>query len=312
MLERIENFFISWRFPSFMISTLALSWILVMVMAFVPVTDSAWGSFAEDFKVWCFGYDPETGSMQWIYLAMFTINPMMLGIVVLFVWIEPLREVYENPAITLKYASTAFLLVVSIGASFLLTYEVPSEENFEFRPDELRIALSPPEFELINQHNELVSLSDHQGEVVILTSVYASCADTCPMILDQVKRVLEDLTPKEQEEVVLMAITMQPEKDTPELLKRVAGFYRLNNFNSHLLTGEPLNVNKVLDLLNVSRFKETDSGEINHANLFYIIDRNGKIAYRFTLGEKQEEWMGQAIRVLIREEKPEELTEILE
>lgn len=312
MLERIEYFFTSWRFPSFMICTLGLSWILVMLMAFVPVTDSVWGAFAEDFKVWCFGYDPETGSMQWIYLAMFTINPIMLVMVILFVWIEPLREVYSNPAITLKYASTAFLLVASIGASFLLMFEVPSEENLEFQPDVLRIALTPPEFELINQYEDLISLSDHHGDVVVLTSIYASCADTCPMILDQVKRVLEDLTPKEQKEVVLMAITMQPERDTPELLKRVAGFYRLNNFNSHFLTGEPQNVNKALDLLNVSRFKETDSGEISHANLFYIIDRNGKIAYRFTIGEKQEEWMGQAIRILIGEEKPEELTEALE
>jgi cytochrome oxidase Cu insertion factor (SCO1/SenC/PrrC family) len=38
--------------------------------------------------------------------------------------------------------------------------------------------------------------------------------------------------------VVLMAITMQPEKDTPELLSQIARFYRLDEYNAHLLTGD--------------------------------------------------------------------------
>jgi protein SCO1 len=70
-------------------------------------------------------------------------------------------------------------------------YEVPGEEDFEFRADALRVSLTPPEFNLINHKEEQVSLEDYEGRVVILTSVYASCADTCPMILDQVKRTLE-------------------------------------------------------------------------------------------------------------------------
>jgi len=312
MIEQIENFFTSWRFPSFMISTLFLSWIMIMVMAFVPVTDSTWGAFAEDFKVWCFGYDPETGTMQWIYLAMFTFNPLMLVIVILFVWIEPLKEVYAKPTIITRYAVSSFAMVMVIGASFLLMYDVPAEENFEFRPDSLRIALTPPSFELINQNEEKVRLDDYRGDVVVLTSVYATCADTCPMILDQVKRVLDRLNPDDRDEVVLMAITMQPERDTPDLLKRVAGFYQLDNPNSHMLTGDPATVDNVLDKLNVSRYRDAETGVMDHVNLFYIIDREGKIAFRFTLGKKQEEWMTEALKLLIHEESPDVLTEILE
>lgn len=309
MLDRIENYFTSWRFPSFMLTTMFFSWILIMVMAFVPVTDSTWGAFAEDFKVWCFGYDPETGSLQWIYLFMFTINPLILSIVILFVWAEPLQEVYSNPIKISKQASMAFLLVTSLSASFLLMYEAPAEEQLEFQPNALRVSLTPPVFNLVNHTKEQVSLADFKGKVVILTSVYASCTDTCPMILDQVKKTLDDLTPEEREEVVLLAITMQPEKDTPELLSQVARHYRLDQYNGQLLTGDVEYVNSVLDKLNVSRFKRKNSTDIDHANLFLVVDRQGTIAYRFTLGEIQQDWMTQALRILISEQEPERFTE---
>jgi len=312
MLESIENYFISWRFPSFMLTTMFFSWALIMFMAFVPVTDSTWGAFAEDFKVWCFGYDPETGSLQWIYLFMFTINPLILAIVILFVWAEPLRDVYSAPKKIANQASMAFFLVISLSASFLLMYEAPGDEQLEFRPDSLRIALNPPEFNLINQNEEQVTLADFKGSVVILTSVYASCSDTCPMILDQVKKTLDNLTPDERDDVVLMAITMQPEKDTPELLSQVARFYRLDQYNAHLLTGEVDYVNSVLDKLNVSRFKREDSSDIDHANLFLVIDRDGSIAYRFTLGERQLDWMTQALQILVSEQLPDRFTETVE
>lgn len=310
MLKRIENFFISWRFPSFMLAALFFSWVLIMVMVFMPVTDTAWGAFAEDFKVWCFGYDPATGSIQWIYPIVFTINPLMLSAVILFVWGEPLKKVYSRPAIIKKHVSMALVLVASVAGSFLMMYDAPDKEDLAFSPDALRVALTPPEFKLINQNEEEVRLSDFEDKVVILTSIYASCANTCPMILEQAKQTMENLTPGERDEVVLIAITMQPEVDTPHLLNQVADYRKLNQYNTHMLTGEVDYVNEILDKLKVSRYEMGDSGNIDHANIFLVIDRKGKIAYRFSLGDIQQEWMTKAIKILIKEEKPEQLTEV--
>jgi protein SCO1 len=308
MLDRVENYFTSWQFPVFMLYTLLLSWIFIVIMAFVPVTDSAWGAFAEDFKVWCFGYDPATGKMQWIYLIMFTVNPLILALVILFVWQEPLQKVWNAFSITRNQFSLSSILVIAVIASFLMMFEVP-EENLEFQPDVLRTSHTAPEFTLINQHNEEVSLADFEGRVVILTSVYASCADTCPMILEQARNVLDTLTARQQEDVVLLAITMQPEKDTPELLSQVARFYRLDNYNAHLLTGDPGKINALLDRLNVSRYERADSADLDHANLFMILDREGSIAYRFTIGKIQQQWMAEALKLLVDEPKPERLTD---
>jgi len=310
MLKRIENYFISWRFPSFMLVALFFSWVLIMTMVFVPVTDTVWGAFAEDFKVWCFGYDPATGSIQWIYPIVFTINPLILSAVILFVWAEPLKKVYSSPTIIKKHASLALVLVASVAGSFLLRYDAPDKEDPAFRPDALRVALTPPEFKLTNHKKKEVSLSDFEDKVVVLTSIYASCVNTCPMILEQAKQTMASLAPEERDDVVLIAITMQPEKDTPHLLNQVADYRKLNQYNTQLLTGETDYVNDVLDKLRVSRYKMGDSDNINHTNIFLVIDRKGKIAYRFSLGKIQQEWMTEALRILIREIEPEELTEV--
>ena len=67
------------------------------------------------------------------------------------------------------------------------------------------------------------------------------------------------------------------------------------------LTGPAKDVNGVLDRLQIARKKDPHSGVIDHANLFIVLDRNGTVAYRFTLGERQERWLGQALKLLVRE-----------
>jgi len=308
--DQMEQFFNTWRFPVFMLATLGISWVLIMFMAWVPVSDSQWGAFAEDFKVWCFGYDPETGSIQWIYLVMFTGNPLMLAVIISYVWNEPLKELWvQGPVLAKGYVNAAAVLVLLTSISFYWSYDAISEEGPEFRAEVLRTNHELPSFTLVNEHEEQVSLVDYRGQVILLTSIYASCADTCPLILDQAKSVLDGLTQTQRSKVVLMAVTMQPEKDTPELLKRVAGFYRLEEYNSHMLTGEPEYVHRLLDHLDVARYLNTETGEIGHANLFMIIDRQGKIAFRFTLGDRQADWMIEAIQLLI-EEDPGVITEL--
>lgn len=295
-----------------MLITLGLFWILIMSMAFMPVPDNAWGAFAEDFKVWCFGYDPETGTLEMMYLVMFTMNPVMLSVVIWFVWQEPLNKVWSNPILVKPYALSSLLLVVTIGFSFLLMYKPPAEEVQAFRPDALRTSLNPPDFTLINSEEKPVSLNDYKDKVVLLTSIYTSCSDTCPMILDQAKNVLDELEESEREDIILMAITMQPEKDTPELLNRVAGYYRLDQYNYEMLTGNPEDVHRVLDYIGIARKTDEVTGEISHVNLFLLIGRDGKIAFRFSLGDNQKEWMAEAARLLINEDLPERITEAYE
>jgi cytochrome oxidase Cu insertion factor (SCO1/SenC/PrrC family) len=54
--------------------------------------------------------------------------------------------------------------------------------------------------------------------------------------------------------------------------------------------------------LQIARERNPQTGMIDHANLFIVLDRKGTIAYRFTLGEHQEHWLARALQLLTREQ----------
>lgn len=304
----VELYFTSWRFPVFMLISMFMFWVLIMFLALMPTGESAWGAFAEDFKRWCFAYDPATGSMEWIYVIMYTVNPLILAVVIVFVWYEQLKEVWMSPSAMKSQIYSSLGLVLAVTISFIMMYERPNQAEYIFRPDAIRVSVEPYDFELVNDREEIIHLSDLQGRVVLLTSFYTSCAETCPLIVQQVKSVLDSLSASERADVSFVAITMMPEKDTPDLLHKVAGFYRMDAYNYDFLTGEPEYVNSVLDKLGFARRFNEETGMIDHANLFLVLDRSGKIAFRFTLGEQQQDWMTQALRLLVQEQTPLVLT----
>jgi cytochrome oxidase Cu insertion factor (SCO1/SenC/PrrC family) len=53
--------------------------------------------------------------------------------------------------------------------------------------------------------------------------------------------------------------------------------------------------------MSVARRRDGVSGVIDHTNLFLLVDRQGKLAYRFSLGPRQERWLGSALRLLLEE-----------
>ena len=57
------------RAPAFMLELVLLYKALLIAILLIPNSSSALGSFAEEFKIWCFGYDPATGRMQSAYVV---------------------------------------------------------------------------------------------------------------------------------------------------------------------------------------------------------------------------------------------------
>ena len=55
----------------------------------------------------------------------------------------------------------------------------------------------------------------------------------------------------------------------------------------NLVTGEADEVERVLDDMGVARQRDPETGIIDHASLFILVDRDGKVAYRLGLGERQ-------------------------
>ncbi len=272
----------------------------------IPESAGLAAQFAEDFKVWCFGYDPATGELEWGYVWMLFIQPILLIGITLLVWWRPLQEARSVSSTRFgPYIGISFLIACGLGLGLVSIgdFDKLSATGAPTFPGErIRTHHIPLPFTLVNQDGREINPIQSE-KVVLITGVYASCGYTCPLILAQTKRVLDKLSEAEKEELLIVAITLDPDRDTPEVLKAMTEAQRLTSPLFNAVTGNPDNVNEILDRYGFARTRDPETGIIDHTNLFILIDRAGKIAFRFSLGEIQEDWLEKALHLVIAEDK---------
>lgn len=156
----------------------------------------------------------------------------------------------------------------------------------------IKQSLSDKEFNLVDQDSSSVSFpNNYQGNVMLVGYVYTHCPDICPMITYNMRDVQRALTG--QEEFMLVSITFDPDRDTPEILADYAENFRLNQKNWRLLTGDKSNVMPLLEELNIitvktpTRFTEENDPIyfIDHTDRVTLIDRRGNVRKHYTGSE---------------------------
>lgn len=300
-IKRLQAFLIGGGFPAFALSVLLCWEALLIGLLLVPPSPTALGAFAENFRVWCFGYDPATGRTEWTYVMAMLLPQLMMVVFIVLFWWEPLRKLVRHPRVVLFHVGAAVLLVAGSAAGFVLVAGQPATGEFPFPAEELRTAYRAPEFSLINQEGDKVELSALRGKVVALTAVYASCPHTCPAILAQVKASVADFGEEQLDDLRVVAVTIDPANDSSEVLLRLAQNHGLQTPLFNLVTGPVPEVESILDQMQIARRRDPETGVIDHVNLFLLIDRDGKLAYRLGLGERQQRWLTTALGILLNE-----------
>jgi cytochrome oxidase Cu insertion factor (SCO1/SenC/PrrC family) len=215
----------------------------------------------------------------------------------------------REPGRAAIHAGAAALIVAASTLSFAFSgSEAAGASGSEaaggelpFPAEAIRTAFDSPHLSLINQELAPVDLEALRGRVVLLTAVYASCGHTCPLILSQTKGALAELSPLELQDLTVIAVTLDPSNDSAEVLARLAEGYQLQAPLYNLVSGPAPEVERVLDEMQVARSRDPETGVIDHANIFLLIDREGRVAYRLSLGERQKTWLTAALRVLLKE-----------
>ena len=130
------------------------------------------------------------------------------------------------------------------------------------------------------------------GEVVLVTGVYAACSTACPEILKEVQALLAELTPAERSGVRVVALSLNPEYETADLMDAVAQSRGFTHPEFRYVNGrKPEEMHELLTRLQFSATRNPQTGVIDHANLFLLVDRRGDIAYRFTLEPRHRAWL---------------------
>jgi protein SCO1/2 len=144
-----------------------------------------------------------------------------------------------------------------------------------------------PEFSLTDQNGKTVTRADLAGKVWIADFIFTNCAGTCPMLTDTMIR-LQGALPKE---VHLVSFSVDPGRDTPDVLAAYAAKVEADKDRWHFLTGEK---EKLYDL-SIKGFKlaledtgGTDAEPITHSTRLVLVDKEGKIRGYYGGTDKEE------------------------
>jgi protein SCO1/2 len=132
-----------------------------------------------------------------------------------------------------------------------------------------------PNFDLVNQDAQPFGSSQLAGKIWIADFIFTTCRGPCPIIST---RMSELQKPLEKTDVRFVSFSVDPEKDTPPVLRAYADKLRKEPFRWDFLTGS------VDAIASISRdgFKlgisegEPETGPI-HSTRFVLVDRRGAI-----------------------------------
>jgi len=303
LVDRIRALVTGGGFAVFVLAVFVFYEAFVLSMAFVPAGDTVLGSFAAEFRVRCFNYDPKAGAMHWGLVALLTTEPLFLQLLVFFVWRRQLRELPGRHWLAPVASATA--VAGTVIALCLVQFQAPAAVvgNLPFPGDRIRTQLPLPDFTLHDQDDQPISPASLRGRPVLLTTIYSGCTTACPMMLSQVRRVLNELSPEERARLTVVAVSLNPDVDTRELREMTARTYSFNAPEFHFVSGTGAAVNGLLDALQIVRTRQAD-GQIDHSTIFFCVNRDGRIAYRLSAGEKHHAWLLAALRSLLADGTP--------
>ena len=178
------------------------------------------------------------------------------------------------PQSPLRYVRLGLWALVAVVSVALLAFYALRDGT---PPQVSQIEIGAP-FTLTDHHGKTVSDTDFRGKFLVIYFGFTYCPDICPTSLQLIGAALDKLSPDVRSQVQPLFITVDPERDTPELLAPYVTHFVPDMVG---LTGSPEAIKAVADGYRVAYWKVEDQDSalpytVDHASLIFIMDKKGQ------------------------------------
>ena len=138
----------------------------------------------------------------------------------------------------------------------------------------LPVLFDAPKFQLTDQDGKPFDSERLKGQVWVAALIFTNCPGVCPSMTQKMK-ALQDAVPAKT--VQLVSFTVDPERDTPEVLKQYARRFKADESRWHFLTGAKDTMFATFKDLKLSATPAQDGRAIDHAEQFLLVDGQGRV-----------------------------------
>ena len=159
-----------------------------------------------------------------------------------------------------------------------------------------------PDFTLLNQDGKRIKLSQYRGRALVLTFIYTRCPlpDYCPLMTDnfsEIERALKPI-PESYSKTHLLSISVDPEYDTPKVLRAYATNHSADFEHWDFLTGPKDEVKRVATYFGMQYWRDGD--QVVHSLRTAIVGADGKVVKLY----RGNEWKPEEIVTELRQLSP--------
>lgn len=169
----------------------------------------------------------------------------------------------------------------------------------EFRGTDITGVDFGKRLELIDHHGRPRQLTDFKGKLVVLFFGYTHCPDVCPTTLSDTASALRQLTPDEAARVQVLFVSVDPERDSLELLQQYVPYFNPTFLG---LWGTPAQVAAAAKEFRVFYRKHQEPGvngyTVDHTAGSYVLDATGRLRLLFPFALPAED-MAHDLRLLL-------------
>ena len=142
-------------------------------------------------------------------------------------------------------------------------------------------AFKGSDFELKDMNNNAITQDSFNGPLTAIFFGFTNCPDICPMTLNKIDIALDKINKNKKKNLKLFFISVDPERDTPEVIKNY-----LNNFENNFvgITGEPEKIfllSQSWGIISQKIFYENGNYNVDHSSPVILL-KDGKYIARIS------------------------------
>lgn len=127
-----------------------------------------------------------------------------------------------------------------------------------------------------NQDGKELQLRDLKGKNLVVVMIFTSCQTACPILVADMQKIAAKIDPKKTEETTMVLVSIDPDNDTPEVLKKYAEERKMDAKHWTLLTSDMESIRELANVLAV-KYKKISPILFSHSNIITVFNKNGEM-----------------------------------
>jgi len=133
-----------------------------------------------------------------------------------------------------------------------------------------------PPFSLINQNNDTITNTDYDGNIYIANFIFTTCPTICPTMTNNMRYMQHELS--QYPNIMFLSHTVNPDYDTPEILKEYSKKMRIDEANFNFVTGNIDSIYKIAkSYFSSASIDDLAPGGFLHSQQFILVDKERRV-----------------------------------